>query len=45
MNEEKKITLEDLPPISEKEKKFWKEHSNEYYHYLYRIDNKLNGKY
>lgn len=45
MNEENKITLENLPPISENERKFWEEHSDEYYHYLYRIDNKLNGKF
>jgi len=45
MKEEKKYTIEDLPPISEKEKEHWEKHNDEYYHYLYRIDNKVNGKY
>ena len=45
MEEENKITLEDLPPMSKEEKEFWEEHNDEYYHYLYRIDNKLNGKF
>ncbi len=43
--EEKKYSIEDLPPMSKKEKEFWEEHNDEYYHYLYRIDNKLNGKF
>lgn len=39
------LTLADLPPVGQKEKEWWEEHNSEYYHYFYRIDNKLNGKF
>lgn len=37
------LTIDDLPPS--KDDGWWKEHNDEYYHYLYRIDNTINGMY
>lgn len=39
------LTLADLPPMSQEEKDWWNEHDFEYYHYLYRIDNIINGMF
>ncbi len=36
----KELTINDLPPSKMDE--WWRKHDNEYYHYLYRIDNTEN---
>lgn len=45
MKENKELSINDLPRLSEEERKWWNEHNDEYIHYFYRIDNIKSGKF